>query len=217
MPAEREDEFTGRRQRCDESKQISHRIHRQIDENTQARDKHGSSKVEAARRKTIAERLVLEVHRYECDVAGNRDRRGCEPLALGLLAGRMIDFVYRELVRPFGLTIRERVQTGAEHEQLPYASRNGEAQSFFCVSAAEQYVYAESHRASLRESISMFTHASCCVRPKQPDNDGIVENFRRTVEYLMRGAKRRDAYRCVTGWSIGHRSKMPGNSYLFNQ
>jgi len=49
------------------------------------------------------------------------------------------------------------------------------------------------------------------------NDDGIVEYSRWSVEYLMRGAERRDSYGGVAGWSVWHTSKMCRSSYLFNQ
>jgi hypothetical protein len=82
-------------------------------------------RIEAGSDQPETELIDVEINRCEGDVRGHGDAGSLELVTFRLLAGTMVDLEEVKALRPGWLSVRERVEPGAEHHVLGDAALHG--------------------------------------------------------------------------------------------
>src|SRR5262245_54106810 len=126
-----------------------------------------------------------EVDGQEANIPRDRDPSPREACELKLLRSRMIDFEDREILRPRGLAVAERVQPGSQYDVLTNSMVKGCLQRILGKSAPQHEVRAQMPLRRLLMRCKFNLQGLLAAHPDQDDGEWIGKNLRIIIDQLV--------------------------------
>ena len=112
-----------------------------------------------------------------------------QPGALVVLRGRPVHFEDPQAGRPGGLAIRERVEPGAEHDELSHAAGHRLLEAILRIAAADDHVCPQGAGAGRLQGLRVGVNPFDRPRIEEPRRNPIVEDRRPGVDDLVGGTQ----------------------------